>query len=114
MLVDLAIDGARSEQLIVGASGADAAAVEEAQRAVDRLGIKFGTGVEGTLGVSTELLKAGIGKDIIGDATELALKAKNAMDIDVPSTNSTRKRSLATPTSEFTISSAIRRSFVTG
>ena len=48
---------------------------------LDRLGIKFGTGIEGTLSVATELSKAGIGKQVLGDATELALKAKTAMDI---------------------------------
>lgn len=48
---------------------------------LDRLGIKFGTGIEGTLNVATELSKAGIGKNILGDATELALKAKMAMDV---------------------------------
>lgn len=48
---------------------------------LDRLGIKFGAGIEGTLNVATELSKAGIGKDVLGDATELVLKAKTAMDI---------------------------------
>lgn len=48
---------------------------------LDRLGIKFGTGIEGTLNVATELGKAGIGKQVLGDATELVLKAKTAMDI---------------------------------
>lgn len=48
---------------------------------LDRLGIKFGAGIEGTLGVATELSKAGIGKQVLGDATELVLKAKTAVDI---------------------------------
>jgi len=48
---------------------------------LDRLSIKFGTGIEGTLNVATELGKAGIDKRVLGDATELALKAKQAMDI---------------------------------
>lgn len=48
---------------------------------LDRLGIKFGTGIEGTLNVATELGKAGIAKQVLGDATELVLKAKTAMDI---------------------------------
>ncbi|WP_456677853.1 phage tail tape measure protein [Bradyrhizobium sp. RDM12] len=51
------------------------------KESLDRLGIKFGVGAEGTLGVATELSKAGIGKKVLGDATELALKAKTAMDI---------------------------------
>ncbi|MEY9741213.1 TP901 family phage tail tape measure protein [Bradyrhizobium japonicum] len=51
------------------------------KNSLDRLGIKFGGGIEGTLGVATELSKAGIGKDFLGDATELVLKAKTAMDI---------------------------------
>lgn len=48
---------------------------------LNKLGIKFGTGVEGTLNAATELSKAGIGKQVLGDATELLLKAKTAMDI---------------------------------
>ncbi|MCK1489734.1 phage tail tape measure protein [Bradyrhizobium sp. 180] len=51
------------------------------KNSLDRLGIKFGAGIEGTLGVATELSKAGIGKEVLGDATELVLKAKTAMDI---------------------------------
>lgn len=53
---------------------------------LDRLGIKFGAGIEGTLGVATELSKAGIGKQVLGDATELVLKAKTAMDISAKET----------------------------
>lgn len=56
------------------------------KESLDRLGIKFGIGAEGTLGVATELGKAGIGKKILGDATELVLKAKTAMDIDAKQT----------------------------
>ena len=48
---------------------------------LDKLGIKFGTGSAGALGVSTELAKAGLDKKILGDATELALKAKMALDV---------------------------------
>ncbi|MCP3400497.1 phage tail tape measure protein [Bradyrhizobium sp. CCGB20] len=51
------------------------------KNSLDRLGIKFGAGIQGTLSVATELSKAGIGKDVLGDATELVLKAKTAMDI---------------------------------
>ncbi|CUU16255.1 FIG01004502 hypothetical protein CDS [Bradyrhizobium sp.] len=51
------------------------------KNSLDRLGIKFGTGISGTLGVATELSKAGIGKQVLGDATELVLKAKMALDI---------------------------------
>ncbi|UQR64300.1 phage tail tape measure protein [Bradyrhizobium sp. C-145] len=54
--------------------------------ALDHLGIKFGTGIEGTLSVATELSKAGIGKQVLGEATELALKAKTAMDISAKDT----------------------------
>ncbi|WKA29341.1 phage tail tape measure protein [Bradyrhizobium roseum] len=53
---------------------------------LDRLGIKFGTGAEGTLGVATELSKAGLGKEVLGDATELALKAKMALDVSAEDT----------------------------
>lgn len=53
---------------------------------LDRLGIKFGVGTEGALGVATELGKAGIGKKVLDDATELALKAKAAMDISAKQT----------------------------
>ncbi|MBR0879350.1 TP901 family phage tail tape measure protein [Bradyrhizobium japonicum] len=56
------------------------------KESLDRLGIKFGVGAEGTLGVATELSKAGIGKQVLGDATELALKAKTAMDISAKET----------------------------
>ena len=56
--------------------------VEKVRKAaIDRLGIKFGTGTEGALGVATELSKAGLGKEVLGDATELALKAKMALDV---------------------------------
>lgn len=48
---------------------------------LDKLGIKFGTGSTGALGVSSELAKAGLDKKILGDATELALKAKMALDV---------------------------------
>ncbi|MET4090578.1 phage tail tape measure protein [Bradyrhizobium sp. S3.5.5] len=51
------------------------------KNSLDRLGIKFGAGIEGTLGVATELSKAGIGKEVLGDATELVLKAKMALDV---------------------------------
>lgn len=54
--------------------------------AIDRLGIKFGTGTEGALNVATELSKAGLGKEILGDATELALKAKIALDVSAEET----------------------------
>lgn len=56
------------------------------RESLDRLGIKFGVGAEGTLGVATELSKAGIGKQVLGDATELVLKAKTSMDISAQET----------------------------